>query len=227
MNLKTLLSLIFPEYCLGCEHCLIKGEVLICTHCLYALPQTDFHLRTAHELLDKFGGKLPLSYALAYLKFTKQGRVQKILHALKYQGCQKIGELLGFWYGYTLRQAQLHQAFDLIIPIPLHPSKQKKRGYNQSDCFARGLSEAMDVHWLAQGLIRTKANPSQTTLGKLARWENVSQIFEVNPSINIKGQRVLLVDDVVTTGSTLEAGLRTLYQAGAKEISFAAIAVAE
>lgn len=225
--LQNFISLLFPKYCLACNHYLINGENHLCTHCRHELPQTDYHTYPDNELYAKFGGRLPLKHALAYLKFTKEGRVQKILHALKYKGCQSIGELLGIWYGHILRQAQFENSFDLIIPIPLHPSKQKKRGYNQSDCFARGLSKALQIPWDAEGLTRIQANQSQTTLGKLARWDNVAHIFNVSNHETILNRRILLVDDVVTTGSTLEAGLNVLHQAGAREISVAVIAIAE
>lgn len=231
--LADFLSLIFPNYCLGCEEPLAKGEEQLCTKCRYALPQTDYHLQPDNALAQRFWGKIPIEYALAYLKFSKGGRVQKILHELKYDNNQTIGEMMGKWYGQVLVDAALAQldgkkaqVFDIILPIPLHKAKLRNRGYNQSDCFAKGLSAITQIPWNAQALRRNKATKTQTKKGRLDRWKNVDNIFEVIKPNLVKGKHILLVDDVVTTGATLEACAHSLLKAKAAKISIATIAVA-
>jgi ComF family protein len=222
---KDFLAMIYPEFCVACEGALVKGENQICTDCRYHLPETDSHLDSENKLMKKFWANLPLRYALAYFQFIKNSRVQNIIHSLKYENNQEIGELLGRWYGAILNENCLNQAFDLIIPIPLHAARLRQRGYNQSDCFAKGLSETMQVQWSAGAIARSKATQTQTRKSRLERWQNVSDIFVIQKPELIENQRVILVDDVITTGSTVESCLKVLQEGGAKEISVAAIAV--
>ncbi|EAY25116.1 ComF family protein [Microscilla marina] len=231
--LADFFSLIFPNYCLGCEAPLTKGEKQLCTRCLYDLPQTNYHLHKDNVLSQRFWGRVPIEYAFAYLKFSKGGKVQKILHELKYDHNQTIGEMVGNWYGQLLIDAALakldgkqEQIFDLILPVPLHKAKLRSRGYNQSDCFARGLSAITDIPWYANVLRRNKATKTQTKKGRIDRWKNVDNIFEVLRPELVKGQHVLLVDDVVTTGATLEACANSLLKVGTAKVSVATIAVA-
>ncbi|WP_299461495.1 ComF family protein [uncultured Microscilla sp.] len=231
--LADFFSLIFPNCCLGCEAPLTKGEKQLCTRCIYDLPQTNYHLHKDNVLSQRFWGRVPIEYALAYLKFSKGGKVQKILHELKYDNNQTVGEMVGSWYGQLLVDAALakldgkqEQIFDLILPIPLHKAKLRSRGYNQSDCFAKGLSVATDIPWHANVLRRNKATKTQTKKGRIDRWKNVDNIFEVLKPELVKDRHVLLVDDVVTTGATLEACANSLLKADTAKISVATIAVA-
>jgi ComF family protein len=210
-----------------CEAPLIKEEAHICIHCKYTLPRTMSHMEMDNSLAKRFWGKIPLKYAWAYLKFTKQGKVQRVLHKLKYGGYQEVGEKLGRWYAAELKEGGFDKEFDLIIPVPLHISKLKKRGYNQSDTFAKGLSEEMKIEWNQKVLIKNTASDTQTKKKRLERWENVEKVFSVMDKDMITGKRILLVDDVVTTGSTLEACAQVLIDNGCKEISIAAIASAQ
>jgi ComF family protein len=225
--LKDFWAMIFPEFCVACQTPVVKGEGQVCTNCRYSLPFADYHLHPENEFTQKLATKLPLKYGLAYLKFTKSSRVQRILHALKYEGNQEIGELLGYWYGNILKESQFEGVFDVIIPVPLHPSKLRKRGYNQSDCIAKGLSEGLGVKWSSEILVRTKATESQTKKSRMERWFNVSQIFAVTKPQLIDNQHILLIDDVVTTGATLEACWQALENAGAKSVSVMALAAAQ
>jgi ComF family protein len=209
-----------------CLESLEKAEELICIHCRYNLPVTNHHINGNSEVLSKFWGKVPIKNAWAYLKFTKQGKVQKAMHKLKYEGYQEVGILLGKWYGHDLKKADLDKCFDIILPVPLHSAKLKKRGYNQSDTFAKGLSEAMGISWHNKILQKSTANETQTHKRRLERWKNVKDVYVINEIQAIAGKRVLLVDDVVTTGSTLEACARTLIEARCAEVSIATIAVA-
>ncbi len=221
------LDMLFPNSCQMCEAGLTKGEKLICLHCRYHLPLANYHLLDNNPLEKRFMGKVNVKYAWAYLKFTKQGRVQKALHALKYGGKKEVGQLMGTWYGEELKRAGLAAQFDLILPVPLHPTKLKKRGYNQSDTFAEGLSGAMTVAWSHQVLVRNTASATQTRKKRLERWQNVERIFGVSDNAQVQGKRILLVDDVITTGATFEACVEVLQEAGSAEVSIAAIAAAQ
>jgi ComF family protein len=222
------LDLVFPRFCLGCANSLVKGEPLICTSCSVHLPYTAFHESpTDNPLSRKFWGKVDIEHSLAYLIFQPQGRVQRLMHHLKYKGIKEIGTLLGQWYGAVLKDNGLHLHYDTIIPVPLHPSRLTQRGYNQAEVFAEGLSNTMEVPCVTNAVIRNTNTTTQTKKGRLDRWQNVSSIFSVSNPELLKGKHVLLVDDVITTGATLEACAQTLLDAGCAKVSVAAIAAAE
>jgi ComF family protein len=224
---EDFLTMLFPRYCLMCKDSLVKAEEHICLHCQYNLPFTNYHLRPENDLAKRFLGKIHLKHALAYLKFIKGGKVQRILHQLKYNGKPGVGELMGRWYGVELANHGYHKEFDLIVPVPLHLAKLKARGYNQCDPFAKGLSEILQVEWDAQLLYRVKASETQTKKKRFARWENVNTIFQIDATKDIQGKRILIVDDVITTGATLEACAQIILDHGGKEVSVAAIASAQ
>ncbi|ALD22155.1 ComF family protein [Hymenobacter sp. DG25A] len=222
-------SLVFPRVCLACADSLARGEEYICTSCRTELPYTDYHLlpAEANPLTRRFWGKVPVRHAFSYLRFLQHGRVQHLLHQLKYQGQQEVGLVLGRWYGYELAEKGFTPEFDLILPVPLHPRKLAKRGYNQADFFAEGLAQGLQVPWLPNVLRRTEHTSSQTRKNRVARWENVASVFEVPNPAALAGLRVLLVDDVLTTGATLEACAVVLLAAGCREVSIATIATAD
>ncbi|WP_235941917.1 ComF family protein [Pontibacter fetidus] len=226
---QDLLALFFPESCFACNKVLVRGEQFICTDCNIKLPYTDFHEHGATELNPlqrRFWGKVPVRFAFSYLYFRSKGRVQRLLHQLKYKGAKDLGEHLGQRYGSILQEYQYHDQFDLIVPVPLHKLKLRKRGYNQSEHFAVGLASAMSVPTKADVLKRTINTTTQTQKNRLSRWQNVEQVFEVTKPEQVKGKRILIVDDVLTTGATLEACAVTLLAAGASEVSIATIAAA-
>ncbi|WP_299818370.1 ComF family protein [uncultured Pontibacter sp.] len=226
---EDLLSLLFPESCYACDGAMARGEKYICTNCNIKLPYTDYHLHGATELNPlqrRFWGKVQVRYAFAYLLFMPKGRVQRILHKLKYKGAKELGEHLGHRYGAILAEHQYAEQFDLIVSVPLHKYKMRRRGYNQSDCFSRGISESMKLPYKPDALLRTIDTSTQTRKNRLDRWHNVEQVFQVKASESIKGKRILLVDDVLTTGATLEACAASLLAAGAQEVSVVAIAAA-
>ncbi len=177
--------------------------------------------------MDKLTGRLPLVYGCAFLKMKKGGVVQKMLHQLKYNYHPEIGIKLGKVYGVELQKKGLTAAFDIIVPVPLHVSRIRKRGYNQSAKFAEGLSYVLGVPWDESISIRKKSSRTQTNKSKLERWENVKDVFSINQSNPIKNKRVLLVDDVITTGATLEACGIHLVKSGCAELSVACIAEAQ
>ncbi|MFT2009695.1 ComF family protein [Pontibacter sp. 13R65] len=224
-----LLSLLFPRICHACKGVLTRGEKFICTDCNVRLPYTAYHLyggTAENALLKRFWGKVPVRFAFAYLHFMAKGRVQRLLHELKYRGAQELGDHLGYRYGSLLSDHQYREQLDLVLPVPLHHSKLCKRGYNQSDSFAQGLARAMQLPWSQQVLERTVHTATQTKKGRLERWQNVENIFMVREPALVQGKRILLVDDVMTTGATLEACALALLAAGCEEVSVATIAAA-
>lgn len=218
-------SLLYPRYCFACREGLVKGEETICSGCMLELPQTNYHLDPANPLYKRLNGRIPLKFAAAYFLFRKGGKVQHLLHELKYNNHPEIGITLGEVYGQVLTQLQDHR-FSVIIPVPLHASRKRKRGYNQSEEFAKGLSKSLNVSY-ADALRRTTKTETQTRKTKLKRWQNVSEVFEVKNPTEIENQDVLLVDDVITTGATIEACAQVLLACGCSSISIASIAYAE
>lgn len=219
-------DLVFPDICISCERALLKGERNICILCMGKLPKTDFHFQQDNELCRRLWGRIPLRYGLAYLKFSKGGNVQNILHHIKYKEAKEAAVMLGNWYGQDLYKADFASKFDLIVPVPLHRKKLRKRGYNQSTCFAQGLAEGLNVNYSEAILERVKEQSSQTNKSRLDRWANVNEIYRMKKKSDVEGKRILLADDIATTGATIEVCARELLKAGAVEVSVAVIAVA-
>lgn len=219
-------ELFYPQLCLICnEHALAENRQF-CLECESNLPETDFHFDIDNPMLEKFAGRIKIEMAAACFFFFKTGRIQQLMHVLKYKGKTKVGVQIGNYYGNLLKQSSYFQAIDLIIPVPLHPRKERLRGYNQSDLFAQGLANSMKIPWLKNGLIRTEFTETQTKKTIIERFENVSKAFEVNPSKTLKNKHILLVDDVMTTGATLEACATKLLQIENVKVSIVTIAVA-
>lgn len=220
-------ALFFPEYCIGCSTGLVSGEDILCTKCLIDLPRTLYSsLDEDNPIHRKFIGRLPLKHAVAFLKFRKTGIVQHLLHQMKYKNHPEIAVRLGELFGRELNNAE-QKEFDLIIPMPLHRARQVKRGFNQSSRFAEGLSNSMNIPFddqLVQRLINTV---SQTRKTKMERWQNVKEAFAVSRKELVENKRILLVDDIITTGASLEACGQQLIDAGCSELSVACIAEAQ
>jgi ComF family protein len=220
-------SLFFPKYCLGCDRALVKGEDMICTLCMLEMPQTDYHKSSENPLSHRLSYRIPIKHAMALFKFSKNGRVQQLLHRLKYRNHPEIGVTLGRFYGEKItNESDIKEKVDLIIPIPLHPARRRKRGYNQSAKFAEGLSERLDLPFTDDILERRIKTETQTRKSKLSRWENISGVFGVKEPGLLKGKKILLVDDVITTGSTLEACSQVLIDQGCEQLNIACIAEA-
>ena len=225
--LADFVSLLFPELCQACGESLVAGEDLLCIDCRYNLPFTDFHLKPDNMVAQQFWGKINLEAAYAMCYFTKGGKMQHLMHQFKYKGIQKIGNLLGNIAGEQLAKNPVFRSVDIIIPVPLHKSRLRKRGYNQSACFAEGLSEKLNVPVDKSNLIRIRATETQTHRSRFSRFENMQEVFALANADTLINKHVLLVDDVVTTGSTLEAcGVELLKVEGLK-LSIATIACAE
>lgn len=220
------LSLFYPRYCMGCAGALIKGEEILCTACLVEMPKTNFHKHLNNPLFERLSLRIPLSHAFALYHFKKGSRVQELLHELKYKNHPEIGQKLGCVYATELISSGYAHVFDIIVPVPLHPDRQRSRGYNQSAEFAKGLSQVLQIPYTENFVKRSVQTTTQTRKSRLNRWRNVSDVFEMMNEQEIYGKHVLLVDDVVTTGATLEACSNALMQAGCSRISVACIAVA-
>jgi ComF family protein len=225
--LADFISLLFPQLCSACGESLVANEKLICTDCLYNLPFTNFHLQPDNIVAQQFWGKINLQAAYALYYFAKGGKVQNLMHHFKYKDMHQIGNLLGSIAGGQLAKNDVFNSVDFIIPVPLHKSRLKQRGYNQSACFADGLAQKLNGTVEINNLVRIRATETQTHRSRFARFENMQEVFTVNDPAKLVDKHVLLVDDVVTTGSTLEAcGIQLLNIPGLK-LSIATIAYAE
>ncbi|SFC04527.1 comF family protein [Parapedobacter composti] len=219
-----LISLFFPPTCAGCDMPLTYGEHLICTVCWFHLPYTNGHRDSCNGSARLFWGRVQLAAVASYLYFMDDSRVQRILHRYKYRGCPEIGTLMGLRYGELLIATPPFNQIDVIVPVPLHRAKLRKRGYNQSAFFARGLSQVMQKPVVIDGLVRNRAADTQTRKTRYERHENVLNTFAMNNSRGLAGRHVLLVDDVLTTGATIEACASVLLAGGVADVSAVTIA---
>jgi ComF family protein len=223
---QDFLSLIYPNCCAACSDALVKGEELICSRCILELPQTYYHLDIENPLKRRLSGRFPIQFAWSYVKFSKSGNIQRLLHNLKYRNQPEIAIVLGKVFAQRIRESGVSFYFDIIIPVPLHKSRLRKRGYNQSAKFAQGLSQGFNIPWAENILIRKTQTETQTRKTKLKRWENVSAVFDLEDAFRVQGKHILLVDDVITTGATIEACAKVLTEGGCRIVSVISIAVA-
>jgi ComF family protein len=221
------LSLFLPRLCLGCRAHLVRGERVLCTDCLLSMARTDFHRKRGNTLEQAFWGRCLVERAAAFSVYNRGSRIRKLIHALKYNGRTEIGKMLGELYGNILSESGFMTDIDMIVPVPLHPARQRQRGYNQSDYIAYGLSEASGVTVKKNIIRRTSQTGSQTKRGRYERWENVKSLFFVVDPEVIMGRHILVVDDVITTGSTMEACANALHEAGEVKVSLVALAAAQ
>jgi len=220
------ISLFYPRLCAGCNTPLVKGEDVLCLNCLADLPRTNYHVFKDNPVFHIFMGRSNITLAASFCSFDKGGRLQHLLHQLKYKGNHEVGRKMGKLFGYDLIQTLLYQDIDAILPVPLHPQKEKKRGFNQSVEICNGMSEMMNRPIILGNLVRELYTSSQTRKGRFERWENVSGIFNVKNETSLIGKHLLLVDDVVTTGATLEACCEPLLKIPGVRVSIATIASA-
>ncbi|MEO5673141.1 MAG: phosphoribosyltransferase family protein [Chitinophagales bacterium] len=225
-HLNDFFSLFYPSLCCSCGKALGRGEDVICTFCQHYLPKTNFHLKRDNAIEKHFWGRVEIFRGSSQYYFQKGSRIQHLIHQLKYKGKTEVGIKLGMIYGTELRQSSDYDDVDVIVPVPLHKSKELSRGYNQVDLFCTGLSRAMEVPWEKNNLQRMRATETQTHKTRFERWENVGTVFGVNDAKKFEGRHVLLTDDVITTGSTLEACAGELLALAGTTVSIATIAYA-
>lgn len=218
-------SLFYPRICPACDNPLVRNEEFLCTACLMDLPRTNFHKDRENEVAQMFWGRANVENASAFLYFHKKSKVQHLLHKLKYKGDKEVGRFLGRLAANELIETPFAQ-IDMIIPLPLHPKKQKIRGYNQSEMIAQGLGEVWGKKTETGVLIRKIANTTQTRKHRYERWLNVEEVFEVVNPDKIANKHILLVDDVVTTGATLEASAGELLKVTNTKVSIITVAKA-
>jgi ComF family protein len=220
------LNLLYPQTCCACNEPLLKAENILCTSCLVKLPKTYIGFSNSQALENRFNGKVEISQIYSYLKYTKGGNVQQLLHNLKYKNREDIGVFMGTIFGKQLLKWGFRPDVDLLLAIPLHKTKHITRGFNQSDLIAEGLASVLNVSHETNVLLRKKLTETQTKKARLARFLNVQDVFEVTNLEKIKGRKIGLVDDVLTTGATMEVCANCLLANGAAEVSIFSLASA-
>jgi len=219
-------DLFYPRLCMACGRSLLEHERVICSYCIVQLPRTHFHNKINNPIETTFWGRADIKAATAYYKYTKEGKVQHLIHQLKYKGFREVGVYVGKELGILLNENARFSDIDFIIPVPLHKSKLQKRGFNQSELFARGLEKSMKAVVIDDNLYRKVASSTQTKKSRWERYKNVNDIFGIRDESLFKNKKLLLVDDVITTGSTIEGCASILNQIEGVEVSVAAMASA-
>ncbi|WEK19719.1 MAG: phosphoribosyltransferase family protein [Candidatus Pedobacter colombiensis] len=225
--LSDLVALLFPNLCCGCSTSLYHGEEQLCTKCIYYLPYTDHHLHTENAAARQLWGRLPCHAVMSLLYFKKGARTQNIIHNLKYRGRKDLGIKLGNMIAQKLLLSTAYDGIDLIVPVPLHRRREHQRGYNQSLCIAQGISSVLKVPVNTYCLLRKRSTTTQTKKGRYNRFENMLGVFSITDPTMLKGKHILLVDDVITTGATLEACGIVLFEAKISKLSIATVAFAK
>jgi ComF family protein len=220
------ISLLFPRLCASCSDSLVKGEEILCLKCLSDLPLTGYENYNDNPVAKIFWGRADVEFASAFCFFEKGNKIQTLLHKLKYRGELEIGVFLGRIYGHDLLKQGKFDDIDIIVPVPLHSKKLKIRGFNQSEEIAKGISEAFQKELVTENLYRQQDTESQTRKGRFKRWENVEYAFGVKQPDRFVGKHILLIDDVVTTGATMEACCSALTEIEGVRVSIATVACA-
>ena len=224
---KSLLQLFFPPVCAGCKTVLVANENVICTKCRHEIPLTQHHLNSENEAIKKFYGRIPVEHVSALVYFHKKGIVQELIHCLKYRGQEDIGTVLGEWYAEELISSQLLQTVDTIIPVPLHPKKLRERGYNQVTEFGNALAKSLQIPVNTSILFRQVYSKTQSQKNRLSRTEGIDTIFDVSFDEKDHNKHFLLIDDVITTGATLEVCAKALLKIPGTKISIVCMAMAD
>lgn len=224
--LKSLANLFFPKVCYACLNHLNDNEDTICTNCRHDLPVTNFHFDNNKAIEKALYGRAKIENGTALLRFEKQGLVQQLIHGLKYKGYENIGFILGNWLGAELKETGNYNDVDIVIPVPLHKKKLKSRGYNQVEKFGQQIAIALSAKYVDDVLIKVTNNKSQSTKKRLARWNNNEELFTIQNKTKIENKHILIVDDIITTGATLEACIFVLHLAKNIKISIATMAIA-
>jgi ComF family protein len=219
-------SLLFPRLCYACGNQLMRNESLICTECFVVIPRTNYHFVEDNPVAQLFWGRCLIEKAAAFSYYNKGSRIRKLIHNLKYNGIREIGYDLGRLYGLSLKTSGFINDIDIIIPVPLHPMKERIRGFNQSETISMGIADVTRLPVDIKSLARTLVSATQTKRSRYERWTNVEGIFQVIDSKSIMGKHILLVDDVITTGSTIESCANELLRIEGVKVSVVALAFA-
>jgi ComF family protein len=224
--IEDVYRLFYPKTCGACEQHLVKGEEHLCLICSNNLPQTKFETLQYNPAEQIFDGRADIEFVTAFLYFAKGELTQKILHNIKYNQKKQLAVFLGKRMGEMLSGVHKRLTFDAVMPVPLHPKKLKMRGYNQSLLIAEGIAEVLSLPIYSNVLLRAQHTDTQTRKNRMERWENISNAFEMKHSEKIKDKHILLIDDVLTTGATLEACAHTIKSKENTKISIATLAMA-
>lgn len=224
---SDLLNLFYPRLCSCCSKQLDKNENVVCTSCLHQLPVTENYMEEENTTSKIFYGRVKIENASSLLLFEKKGLVQSLIHELKYKGQEEIGKFLGSWMGELLSSRDEYKGITAIVPVPLHKNKLRKRGYNQVEKFGQELALCLNAHYVDDVLVKITKSNSQTRKRRLSRWGKIEESFKINKKTKLKDAHILLVDDLVTTGATLEACIKKLQEIEGIKISIATMAIAD
>ncbi len=223
--LKSLTNLFFPEVCYACFNLLQDNEATICVDCRHDLPITNFHFNNDESVKKTLYGRVNIENGTSLLRFEKKSNVQRLIHSLKYRGYEDIGFSLGNWLGNELNTIEAYKNIDIVIPVPLHKKKLRERGYNQVTKFGQQIALALNADYFEDVLTKITNTKSQTKKSRFSRWKHNDELFSLNNTNTIENKHILLVDDIITTGATLEACASVLQQAKNIKISVATIAI--
>ncbi len=222
---QDFIHLFFPAICLTCGNRLVKNEHCICIPCMYDIPRVKFKNYTDNQVTRMFWGRIDIQYAMAHYYFSRGSKYRNLIHQLKYNGQKEIGIFLGKQLGNELLHSPIRD-IDIIIPVPLHKTKRIQRGYNQSEIIANGVGRILKKPVMTNLLYRTVNTKTQTKKSRYERWENIKDVFELQNKSCLKRKHVLLVDDVITTGATLESCALTITKQEDVTVSIAVVAMA-
>jgi competence protein ComFC len=225
--LKDFFRIFYPDLCANCENQLEKNENTICTFCRHDLPLTNFTNYSENKIAKTFYGRIIIEKANTLLFYRKEGITKKLIHELKYKGNEEIGSFFGNWLGEILKQNNEFSDINLIVPVPLHPKKLKQRGYNQVSKFGEKLSYHLNKPFLENVLLRTSASKTQTFKARFERFNNNDTKFQSNNTSSFKNKHILLIDDVITTGATIESCAKELQKTEGVKISILTMAYTE
>ena len=217
------LHLLYPHTCAGCGSDLLENDQQICMHCYTNLPETNFAAYANNPIEKIFYGRLQIAQATAGYYFQKESVLQRLVHQLKYKGNKEAGWQLGKWLGMQLQKSNRFTEVQALVPLPLFPDKEKRRGYNQSTVLCEGIAEVLQLPVINDVVTRKRFTDTQTKKGRSDRWTNVDNSFGIRTTELLRNKHVLLVDDVITTGATLEACGSVLKNTEGLTLSIAAL----
>ena len=223
--LSSVITLFFPKLCHACNTVLKDNEIDICVGCRHELPVTNYHFERPEIVKKIFYGRVQLEAATALFYFHKKGRVQQLLHHLKYQGDEDIGRVFGNWLGAELQESPYYESIDVVIPVPIHLKKLKQRGYNQATLFAQQIAKVLNVSYVDDVLLKSINTKSQVFQSREARFQSVSHSFYAQNLNTVDNKHILLVDDIITTGATIEACALVLNPEKKVRLSVATLAI--
>ncbi|WP_338732562.1 ComF family protein [Mangrovimonas cancribranchiae] len=223
---ESIIRLFFPDVCLACTQMLTDNEIYICTSCRHNLPVTNQEFGKNNGTYKALYGRVKIESAISLLLFEKKGITQKLLHNLKYRGYEQVGEFLGKWLGETIKETSLKKDVDIVIPVPIHKKKLRKRKYNQVDKCSQEIACALEAEYYKDVLIKARNITSQVDKSRFKRWFSNQEVFQLKNASKIENKHILLVDDIITTGATMEACISVLHQAKNVKISIATMAIA-